>query len=179
MGKAENSVTEETASRSFSVNGVNLRLPTDGNPAGTSHVNPGPNSVGEPDYADGRDIYTPDQTISGNASSGHWYVAQGTSVGNSTTPASGSSATNNSYDDLLAVWDAHNGTATNNSVYNTSTSPASWDSLVTGAPSGWATGDHYWSATASAGGHATVVLDSGLVNGNTDHNSRFVALQVV
>ena len=72
--------------------------------------------------------------------------------------------TTTSFNELLAIWDAYNGTGTGIGD--------------NGTPSGWqATG--YWSATPSASGHAGVGLDDGyVVNGNYS-NVNYVALQVL
>jgi hypothetical protein len=89
----------------------------------------------------------------------------GTSVGNSTASL-GSNATNSTYDDLLAIWDAYNGTGTN--------------SALGGVPTGWASDSYYWSATrTSAGNHAYVHLNVGTVGTYTDTVSLYVALQVL
>ncbi|OHC70527.1 MAG: hypothetical protein A3H93_04320 [Rhodocyclales bacterium RIFCSPLOWO2_02_FULL_63_24] len=70
--------------------------------------------------------------------------------------------TNPTYDDLLAIWDAHNGTGT------------------TGLPSGWQH-EYYWSATPSASGHASVHLYLGYVYDYpvTHYAAYSVALQVL
>ncbi|OHC66263.1 MAG: hypothetical protein A2040_09215 [Rhodocyclales bacterium GWA2_65_19] len=70
--------------------------------------------------------------------------------------------TNPTYDDLLAIWDAHNGTGT------------------TGLPSGWQH-EYYWSATPSASGHASVHLYLGYVyDYPVTHGAAYsVALQVL
>jgi hypothetical protein len=87
----------------------------------------------------------------------------GTTVG-SATAANGSNAVNATYNDLLAVWDAYNGTGT-----GTGTG---------GTPSGWLASS-YWSATSSASGHAYVDLFEGYVTDSSDSGLRFVALQVL
>jgi hypothetical protein len=175
MGKTLNTVTETTASRTFSVNGVSLLLPTDGNIEATTHVNPG-TLVGGTDFSDGRDIYTPGQSVAGTNAYG-WYAARGTAVG-SATASDGSTAANTAYNDLLAVWDAYNGNDTNSSQFNGS----GWGSLLKGAPPGWALGPPYWSATPSGSsgqGRAFVTLDSGVVFDNAVNNTGNVAFQVL
>ncbi|MGI9211150.1 MAG: Calx-beta domain-containing protein, partial [Methylococcaceae bacterium] len=92
------------------------------------------------------------------------YSANGTAVGGS--PASvGSAAINPTYDDLLAVWDAYNGTGTGK--------------RDNGTPPGWSDSYYYWSATPSASGHANVGLLNGLVNDYYDYYNAYVALEVL
>ncbi|MGI9212161.1 MAG: Calx-beta domain-containing protein [Methylococcaceae bacterium] len=94
-----------------------------------------------------------------------YYYANGTAVGGS--PASvGSTAINPTYDDLLAVWDAYNGTGTGQGAYGT-------------PPPGWSDSSDYWSATPSASGHANVGLLNGLVNDYYDGSHNYVALEVL
>ncbi len=84
----------------------------------------------------------------------------GTAVSNTTT-------VNPTYNDLFAIWDAHNGAGTS--------------SLVSGVPSGWR-GDGYWSATSSAAGaeyHVFVKLIDGNTSFNYDFGGYYVALQVL
>jgi len=77
----------------------------------------------------------------------------------------GSNAANATYNDLLAVWDAHNGTGTGTSI--------------NGIPSAWASGQ-YWSASSSfAGSHYDLYLNGGGSIGDPDNVTRFVALQVL
>jgi VCBS repeat-containing protein len=88
----------------------------------------------------------------------------GTTVGDATA-ANGSNATNAKYNDLLAVWDAYNGTTTGTNLSGT---PLNWQA------------NNYWAATDVAGvGHATVKLDSGNLNSFDDSKLYFVALQVL
>jgi hypothetical protein len=82
----------------------------------------------------------------------------------SASAANGSNAVNATYDDLLAVWDAYNGTGTGTGA--------------TGTPSGWQASS-YWSATSSASGHAGVYLDFGGVLDYYDSLTSYVALQVL
>ncbi len=86
-------------------------------------------------------------------------VRPGTAIDNS--PAG---ETNPTYDDLLAIWDAHNGAGTETSVG--------------GTPAGWQA-NQYWSATSVTGGHAIVNLNLGSVSGGTDGGGAYVALQVL
>ena len=81
----------------------------------------------------------------------------GTAVSNNTTD-------NPTYNDLLAIWDAYNGSGTSTGDR--------------GVPAGWQAGG-YWSATPSASGHALVGLNNGFVNGIADGNNLYVALQVL
>jgi serralysin len=88
----------------------------------------------------------------------------GTAVG-AATAANGSNAVNNKYNDLLAVWDAYNGTTTGSNLSGT---PASWQA------------NNYWAATdASSFGHATVNLSSGTLTNFADTQTYFVVLQVL
>jgi hypothetical protein len=89
----------------------------------------------------------------------------GTAVG-STTTANGSDAVNATYNDLLAVWDAYNGTGTGTGLSS---------NLL---PLGWRE-DNYWSATASDAGHAFVNLRFGYVLNINDSSVTYVALQVL
>jgi hypothetical protein len=82
----------------------------------------------------------------------------GTAVSNNTT------TDNTTYNDLLAIWDSYNGTTTGTNI--------------AGVPSGW-NANHYWSATPSTSGHATVSLNGGIVNDSLDTFSDYVALQVL
>jgi hypothetical protein len=81
----------------------------------------------------------------------------GTAVSDTTTD-------NPSYNDLLAIWDAHNGASTSQSI--------------SGVPAGWQA-SRYWSATPSASGHASLALNNGNVNNIGDNLSYYVALQVL
>ncbi len=73
-------------------------------------------------------------------------------------------ATNNSmYDELLAIWDAHNG--------------AGMGLYDDGTPAGW--GFVYWSATPSASEHAYVNFYYGLVGDDPDYYGIYAALQVL
>jgi hypothetical protein len=120
--------------RYASLNGVRLALPTAGGQS-------------SPPYgAAGNHAYQP-----------------GTVVG-SLPAATGSNTVNATYSDLLAIWDAHNGTGTG--------------TIVNGTPSGWQ-GTSYWSATSSVSQHAYVSLDSGYVNLDSGNFGIYVALQVL
>jgi methionine-rich copper-binding protein CopC len=87
----------------------------------------------------------------------------GTTVG-SATPAVGSNAVNATYNDLLAVWDAYNGTGTN--------------TLSDGTPPGWQAGT-YWSATALASGHVYFDINNGHVIDYDPFFDDYVALEVL
>jgi hypothetical protein len=81
------------------------------------------------------------------------------------TAATGTGTTNNSdFEELLAIWDTHNGTGTGTSI--------------TGTPSAWQAAS-YWSATPSALGHAVVALNIGYVYDGHDGTDSYVALQVL
>ena len=86
------------------------------------------------------------------------------------TAATGTGTSNNSsFDELLAIWDTHNGTSTAKSIVP--------DSPVSGKPTGWS--DYYWSATPSLSGHAGVDLAWGNTFDNADTLNNWVALQVL
>ena len=86
--------------------------------------------------------------------------------GTSYTDAGGSTnGTTSAFNELLAIWDAYNGTGT--------------DNLVEGVPPGWKD-DEYLSATPSASGrHAKVYLSMGIVEDWRDEIHKSVALQVL
>ena len=88
-----------------------------------------------------------------------------TDVGtNKSGTAISSGASNNpTYNDLLAIWDAYNGAGTGTGI--------------AGVPSGWNNG--YWSATATASGHAYVNFYGGYVSDYEDTDNNYVALQVL
>lgn len=94
----------------------------------------------------------------------------GTVIGSAVASA-GSNATNPTYHDYLAIWDAYNGTGTG--------------FLVGGVPPGWADGGDYWSATESYTNHAVMRLTNAFGNGgstfnNTDDKTLYpTALQVI
>ena len=75
-----------------------------------------------------------------------------------------SNGTTSSYNELLAIWDAYNGTGTGTNI--------------NGTPSGWQAYG-YWSATPSASGHAYVYLYYGFVLDDYDTVNNYVALQVL
>ena len=83
--------------------------------------------------------------------------------GQNGTAVSGT-ASNPTYDDYLAIWDAYNGTGTGRNM--------------NGTPGGWHDFTGYWSATPSASGHAFVHLGNGDVFGNVDNFITFVAVEV-
>ncbi|MBF0255916.1 MAG: cadherin repeat domain-containing protein, partial [Gammaproteobacteria bacterium] len=72
---------------------------------------------------------------------------------------------NPTYDDLLAIGDAHNGAGT--------------DTNVAGVPADWASDRVYWAATPGHNGHIATHLASGHVSDWYDSNSFYVALQVL
>ena len=71
---------------------------------------------------------------------------------------------NITYNDLLAVWDGHNGTQTT--------------TQSNGLPQGWQSAS-YATATPSPNGHALFGFGSGFANDATDFNLHYVALQVL
>ena len=94
------------------------------------------------------------------------YSASLTAVGDATTPRNGSNAPNSTYNDLLAIWDAYNGTGTGT------------NSGVSGQPSGW--GNAYWTASQiTPGNHARLDFGNGYVASVADTNSWYVAVQVL
>ncbi|MFA6014096.1 MAG: Ig-like domain-containing protein [Gallionellaceae bacterium] len=100
--------------------------------------------------------------------SGFSYGANGLGQQQPGTVVSLNTTTDNpTYNDLLAIWDAYNGTGT--------------ATTNNGIPTGWL-GDGYWSATpTSNGNHAYVNLNGSLVrNDSNDTNGNlFVAVQVL
>ena len=72
--------------------------------------------------------------------------------------------TTGTFNELLAIWDAYNGTGTGTNS--------------NGTPSGWQAGD-YWSATPETFGHAIFDFATGIVGDNVDLNNGYVALQVL
>jgi hypothetical protein len=83
---------------------------------------------------------------------------------NGTSATGTGTANNSSFDDLYAIWDVFNGTATTNNI--------------AGTPTGWYSGD-YWSATSGTTGHYIVGLHAG---GNLDYadtNTAHIALEMV
>ena len=73
-------------------------------------------------------------------------------------------ASNPTYDDYLAIWDAYNGTGTGTGM--------------NGTPGGWE-GGAYWSATPSASGHVGIGLYDGLVRTSYDSGYSYVAVEVL
>ena len=88
----------------------------------------------------------------------------GTIVG-SDSPGQGSNAVNASYNDLLAVWDAFNGTGTG--------------TQTDGNPPGWANNYLYLAATPSAEGHSYLGFTAGATGTGNDQNNMLVGLQVL
>jgi hypothetical protein len=90
---------------------------------------------------------------------------QGINAYQNGTAADGTGTANNSsFDELLAIWDTHNGTGTGLSDSGT---PSAWQANL------------YWSATPWASGHADVYLNAGRVIDFYDYNYLYVALQVL
>jgi methionine-rich copper-binding protein CopC len=89
----------------------------------------------------------------------------GTSVGASPS-ANGSNTINTTYDGLLSVWDAYNGTGAGQNIYGT---PASW---VT------PTHNDFLTSTRTASGYAIFGFDSGNAS-QFAYSSSYVALEVL
>jgi hypothetical protein len=68
------------------------------------------------------------------------------------------------FNEMLAIWDAYNGTGTG--------------IQINGTPTGWRA-SYYWSATPSTSGHAGVYLSHGGVPDDADNDLAYVALQVL
>jgi hypothetical protein len=118
------------SNRTFKVNGVTLKLVTDGR--------------------DGQTLISDTQVwVNGTSNSGQGIVE------------------NTTYDDMLALWDAFNGTGTG--------------ANTNGPVPGWGNG-HYWTATPSAAGdgYAAVGTNSGATYGTTAlTEGRLVAFELV
>ena len=83
-----------------------------------------------------------------------------------TTVSLNATSNNATYNDLLAVWDAYNGSGTG--------------MQTNGVPAGWLVSYYgYWSATPSVSGHAFGDLGFGGVGDGNDLNTHYVALQVL
>ena len=122
---------------------------------GTSHVG---DTTDTTRYATLNDVRVALPTLGGALPpSGSYYYAAGTEIDN--TPAG---EANSTYNDYMAIWDAHNGTENS--------------AELTGVPSGWQA-SYYWSATPSGDGHAFVNLGNGYVY--VDSGNSYVALQVL
>jgi hypothetical protein len=140
--------------RYATIKGARVALPTDGNPSSSSH------------FQTSTAIYNPASPGTSEATPGAGsYFATGTAG-----TAGAGTTTNAGYDDLLAVWDASNATATNSRIEG--------GNSYVGAPTGWQA-TAYWSATATASSHAYVNLETGLVFDNLDSRVFYVALQVL
>lgn len=134
------------------LNGVQLALPTIG---GTSFPPYGANGV---------DAYQPPTSIGSTTATGANIAADGSNESNST------------YNDLLAIWDAYNGTQNTGSWLN-------WGSGANGLPDGgtppqWRN-HNYWSATSSTLGHAGFANAGGYVYNYSDSTNDYVALEVL
>ena len=130
LGTTASEITE--SNRTFTINGVTVKLPTYGGAVDASGK----------------------ATATGKVNGTTYSVP-----GNDSTPNS-----NTTYNDLLAIWDAKNGTQTTNNT--------------AGVPAGWNGNAYYWSATPSASGHAGVLLGNGDVADLTVYNG-YVAFQVL
>jgi hypothetical protein len=110
---------------------------------------------------------------SSNAANLGWHDLNQTSIGNAVASL-GDPSINPTYNDLLAIWDAYNGTGTATDASNAGNGdvgvpPATWV----------AAGSAYWSATTTTSGHAATSLDYGIVTDNADTGTFNVLIQVV
>jgi hypothetical protein len=80
------------------------------------------------------------------------------------TAVNGGAVNNATYDDLLAIWDAHNGSGTGTGG--------------AGTPAGWSNG-FLWSATPTASGHAFVTNTGGAHDDPGHSSGGYVALEVL
>jgi hypothetical protein len=82
-----------------------------------------------------------------------------------TDPGVSTNGTTSTFNELLAIWDAHNSTGTGQNI--------------AGTPAGWMS-SYYWSATPSASGHASVYM-GGWVDDWPDNTPGrlYAALQVL
>ncbi len=102
----------------------------------------------------------------------------GTSIGNDNAWL-GDNAVNVTYDDLLAIWDAYNGTGTSASGKGTDSVDSA--GRVNGWPPGWDNG-YYWSAVPSVSGgngRAEFLFSGGWVGSDMPIQNFSVALQVL
>ena len=99
---------------------------------------------------------------------------------NGTTYTDAGATTNStasSFNELLAIWDAYNGTGTGRNISNDQQNGVP-SGVPSGTPTGWEPAG-YWSATPSASGHANVNLVYGIVNDGNDSGVNYVVLQVL
>jgi hypothetical protein len=152
FGTSAGTVITES-NRFFTINGINVALPTDGNVSSALHWQ----------TASVNGTYNPSSpgiNYAGASGGNSSYYAQGTS-GN----AGAGISINPSYDDYLAIWDS----------INTGTSSGPGNS---GTPTGWSD-NYYWTATPSFSGHAAVYLGDATVRDRFDSNIHYVVLQVL
>ena len=107
----------------------------------------------------------------------------GTSVGDAGRE-NGSNAVNDTYNDMMAIWDAYNGTWQGSWDAWQNTGATVGQVMLNGTPPGWEVPYlGYWTATnANAAGHQFVNLNSGNygeASGWYDGGSNYVALQVL
>lgn len=88
-----------------------------------------------------------------------WFYANGTAIDNNPV-----GEINPAYDDLLAIWDAFNGSGTGLGMYDT---PPGWQAYS------------YGSASPAAYGHAGVHLVDGIVFDSDDYGDTYVAVEVL
>ena len=127
------------------------------------NLNPGADTTNTYRYAtlNGVQVALPvyGSTVNGSGLANDFFWQSSTAIDNNPV-----GEVNPTYDGLLAIWDAHNGSGTGTGVG--------------GVPSGWAY-SNYWSATPSSLGHAKVDLNLGYVYDNYDNHPGYVALQVL
>lgn len=114
-------------------------------------------------YATLNDVRVALPTVGVEANRSNYFP--GTTVGGP-SPSQGSVMINPQYDDLLAIWDAYNGSDMNQ--------------FTMGAPQTWGTDYYYWSASSlSPTEHYLVGFDKGYVLGVQDTASYQVVLEVL
>ena len=97
-----------------------------------------------------------------NYQNGTSYTDEGVSTNGTTGP----------FNEMLAIWDAYNGTDTGNFRDD-------WWGDYDGTPSGWKWATSYWSATPSASGHADLTFPSGYQSYSVDNAIGNITLQVL
>ncbi|MEI8159324.1 MAG: cadherin repeat domain-containing protein, partial [Burkholderiales bacterium] len=134
-------------------------------------------------YATINSVHLALPTFGGGANATDNQFRIGTAVGDAGGRENGSNAVNETYNDMLAIWDAYNGIwqGTWNAWYNTGATVG--QVMLNGTPPNWE--DHYLgyaTATATAYGHQYVNLNSGNfadVKGAGDLEQNYVAVQVL
>lgn len=134
------------------LNGIQVALPTIGG------------VTSSPYGANGIDAYQPPTSIGSTTATGANIAADGSNQSNST------------YNDLLAIWDAYNGTQNTGSWLNWGSSYGLPDG---GTPASWEWNQNFWSATPSSKGHAGLSIGGGYVQDYIDGQGLYVALEVL